>query len=103
GQVRRRFGSPGKGRGQFAEVTALALAGRELAIADVGNRKVEFFRLPEAPAAGAEIERLPGVRRAESMGVDCQRAYAFLPGEVLCLDPRNRRVVRLDAAGQVKV
>jgi len=103
GQARRRFGSPGKGRGQFAEVTALAMAGRDLAIADIGNRKVEFFRIPEAPAAGAEIERLPSVRRAETLGVDCQRAYAFAPGEVLCLDPRNRRVVRIDPAGQVKM
>src|SRR5262245_7005421 len=44
-QARRRFGSPGKGRGQFSEINFLAISGRDLAIADTGNRKVEFFRV----------------------------------------------------------
>src|SRR5712692_2856537 len=66
GQVRRRFGSPGKGRGQFSEVAALAISGRDLAIADVGNRKIEFFRLPPPAAAAAEPERLPSIRRARA-------------------------------------
>ena len=101
-EVRRRFGSPGRGRGQFAEVTAIAIAGRELAVADIGNRKVEFFRVPAARAA-ADLERLPSIRRADALTVECQRAYAFAVGELLCLDRSSGRVARLDTLGQVKV
>src|SRR5687767_3516666 len=101
GQVRRRFGSPGRGRGQFAEVRALAIAGRELAVADAGNAKIEFFRLPEAAAAAPRPERLPSVRRASASGLECERAYAFTEGELLCLDARTGRVARVDAAGKV--
>jgi len=102
GRVRRRFGSPGRGRGQFAEVTGLALAGLELAVADVGNRKIEFFRLPPAAAPVPHLDRLPSVRQAASTPVECERAYAFIDGDLLCLDTRNRRMVRMDAAGKPK-
>src|SRR5258706_1150443 len=103
GQVKRRFGSPGKGRGQFAEVAALAISGRDLAVADVGNRKIEFFRMPPPATAAAEPDRLPSVRRASAAGVECERVYALADGgELLCLDARNRRVARLDAAGKLK-
>ncbi len=101
GQVRRRFGSPGKGRGQFAEIAALALSGQDLAIADIGNRKIEFFRLPAA-AAPTRTERLPSVRHAGTAPVECDRVYAFTAGELLCLDGRGRRVLRLDAAAKLK-
>jgi tetratricopeptide (TPR) repeat protein/DNA-binding beta-propeller fold protein YncE len=102
GQVRRRFGSPGKGRGQFSQVAALAISGRDLAIADVGNRKVEFFRLPPPPTAAAEPERLPSIRRASAASLECERAYALADGDLLCLDARNRRVARLDGSGKLK-
>ena len=101
GQVRRRFGSPGRGRGQFSDVRALAIAGRELAVADAGNAKIEFFRLPEAAAAAPRPERLPSVRRASASGLECERAYAFTEGELLCLDARTGRVARVDPAGKV--
>src|SRR5262249_8061630 len=77
GQAKRRFGSPGSGRGQFSDIAAIAIAGRDLAVADIGNKKIEFFRLPEAAAVTAEIERLPSVRRSSVVGVDCERAYAM--------------------------
>ena len=102
GQVRRRFGSPGKGRGQFSEVAALAISGRDLAIADVGNRKVEFFRLPPAPVAAAETDRLPSIRRSSWSTVECERVYALAESDLLCLDARNRRVARLDGSGKLK-
>ncbi len=103
GQVRRRFGSPGSGRGQFAEIAALAISGRELAIADSGNRKIEFFRLPEPQAAAAAAERLPSVRRGAPASLEfCTRAYAFEGGDLLCLDNNKRRVMRLDAAARLK-
>ncbi len=101
-QVRRRFGSPGRGRGQFADVRALAIAGRELAVADAGNGKIEFFRVPEAAAPAPRPERLPSVRRASSNALECERVYAFLEGELLCLDTRAGKVARLDAGGKVK-
>jgi tetratricopeptide (TPR) repeat protein/sugar lactone lactonase YvrE len=106
GQARRRFGSPGSGRAQFSEVTALAIAGTELAVADAGNRKIEFFRVPEADASSAaarESERLPTVRRASGVKLECERAYALEGGDLLCLDRRNSKVVRLDAAGRTKL
>ncbi len=101
GQVRRRFGSPGKGRGQFSAVAALAISGRDLAIADAGNRKIEFFRLPPT-AAAAESERLPSIRRSHWSTVECERVYALAEGDLLCLDGRNRRVARLDPDGKLK-
>jgi len=102
GQVRRRFGSPGRGRGQFSDVRALAIAGRELAIADAGNAKIEFFRLPEAATPAPKPERLPSVRRASAGALECERAYAFLEGDLLCLDARAGRVARIDASGKVR-
>jgi len=102
GQVRRRFGSPGRGRGQFSDVRALALAGNELAIVDAGNRKIEFFRVPAAEGAPPEPQRLAGVRRTSASAIECERAYAFAGGELLCLDSRGSRVARLDAEGKLK-
>jgi tetratricopeptide (TPR) repeat protein/DNA-binding beta-propeller fold protein YncE len=102
GQVRRRFGSPGRGRGQFADVRALAISGRELAIADAGNEKIEFFRVPEAATPAPRPERLPSVRRASAAALECERAYAFLEGDLLCLDGRTGRVARIDASGKVR-
>ncbi len=102
GVVLRKFGSPGRGRGQFSEIAALAIAGRDLAVADTGNRKIEFFRVPEPPVAVVEAERLPSVRRTSATAVDCNRIYAFLEGELLCLDREKSQVVRLDAAGKPK-
>jgi tetratricopeptide (TPR) repeat protein/DNA-binding beta-propeller fold protein YncE len=102
GKLRRRFGSPGRGRGQFADVRALAIAGRELAVADAGNSKIEFFRVPEAGTPAPQAERLPSVRRASAGALECERAYAFVPGELLCLDARAGRVARVDAGGQLK-
>ncbi len=102
-QVRRRFGSPGAGRGQFAEIVALAISGRELAIADAGNRKIEFFLLPEAQAAAPALERLSSVRRGRVVGLDfCRRVYAFEAGDLLCLDEGKGRVLRLDAEARLK-
>lgn len=100
-QVRRRFGSPGKGRGQFAEVAALAVIGRDLAIADVGNRKIEFFRVPEAKLALPQTERLASVRRASALSLECERAYALEGGDLLCL--QRGKVSRLDPAGKLKL
>ncbi|HEY6240253.1 MAG TPA: tetratricopeptide repeat protein, partial [Burkholderiales bacterium] len=99
-KVSRRFGSPGKGRGQFAEVVALAVAGRELAVVDAENRKIEFFRIPETKLAIPEVERLASVRRAGTLGLECERAYALEGGDLLCLD--RRKVTRLDASGKLK-
>ncbi len=101
-QVRRRFGSPGRGRGQFGDVRALAIAGRELAVADGGNNKLEFFRVPEAAAPAPEPQRLAAVRLATAATLECERAYALAAGETLCLDTRNNRIARLDAEGRPK-
>lgn len=100
-QVRRRFGSPGRGRGQFSDLRALAIAGRELAVADAGNAKIEFFRVSEPAAAAPRAERLPSVRRTSASALECERAYAFTENELLCLDARTGRVARIDAAGKV--
>ena len=100
-KVSRRFGSPGSGRGQFSEVAGLAIAGRDLAIADVGNKKIEFFRVPEAKTTIPEIERLASVRRANALSVDCERAYTLDGGDILCL--KRGKVTRLDSAGKLKL
>jgi tetratricopeptide (TPR) repeat protein/DNA-binding beta-propeller fold protein YncE len=102
GVALRKFGSPGRGRGQFAEIAALAISGRDLAVADVGNKKIEFFRVPEPAAATAEVERLPSVRRTSVTTVECERLYSFVDGDLLCLDPRKGAVSRLDSAGKLK-
>jgi tetratricopeptide (TPR) repeat protein/DNA-binding beta-propeller fold protein YncE len=101
GKAARRFGSPGSGRGQFSEVAALAVNGQELAIADVGNKKIEFFRVPEGKGAIPEIERLASVRRASTLNLDCERAYSLDGGDILCL--KRGKVARLDPAGKLKV
>lgn len=100
-KARRRFGSPGSGRGQFSEVAALAIAGRELAIADVGNNKIEFFRVPEGKNTIPEIDRLASVRRASTLSLDCERAYGLEGGDILCL--KKGKVTRLDSGGKLKL
>ncbi|HXU42501.1 MAG TPA: tetratricopeptide repeat protein [Burkholderiales bacterium] len=102
GVALRKFGSPGRGRGQFSEIVALAIAGRDLAVADVGNKKIEFFRVPEAPAAVAAIDLLPSVRRTSVTALECGRVYSFIDGDLLCLDRDKNTVARLDATGKVK-
>jgi len=101
GGAARRFGSPGRGRGQFSEIAALAIYGRDLAVADIGNKKIEFFRVPEGPAA-AEGERLPSVRRTSVTPLDCGRVYSLIDGDLLCLDRDKNTVARLDSTGKLK-
>ncbi|HEY7674830.1 MAG TPA: tetratricopeptide repeat protein [Burkholderiales bacterium] len=100
-KVNRRFGSPGSGRGQFSEVAAIAIAGRDLAIADIGNKKIEFFRIPEAKLAIPETERLASVRRASTLGLECEHAYVLEGGDILCL--KRGKVTRLDPTGKFKL
>jgi tetratricopeptide (TPR) repeat protein/DNA-binding beta-propeller fold protein YncE len=104
GRARGSFGSPGSGRGQFENIAALAASGRELAVVDTGNRKIEFFRVPEVAIAAPETARLPSVRRDEVRSVNCDRAYGLDGGDVLCLVSawRDSKVTRLDAAGKPK-
>jgi tetratricopeptide (TPR) repeat protein len=102
GVALRKFGSPGRGRGQFTEIAALAIYGRDLAIADVGNKKIEFFRVPEIATAAAESERLPSVRRTSVTPLECSRVYSFIDGDLLCLDRDKNTVARLDVTGKVK-
>lgn len=101
GQARSRFGSPGRGRGQFAEIAALAIAGRDLAVADTGNKKIEFFRIAEGPAA-APAELLPSVRRTSATAIECERVYSLFEGDLLCLDSRKGSVSTLDPSGKQK-
>lgn len=100
-KVNRRFGSPGNGRGQFSEVVALAIAGRELAVADVGNKKIEFFRIPEAKNTIPETEGLASVRRASALSLECEHAYALDGGDILCLN--RGKVAQLDSSGKLKL
>jgi len=97
----RRFGSPGSGRGQFSEVGALALNGRELAIADLGNKKIEYFSVPEGKGVVPQVARLASVRRASTLTLDCERAYALEGGDILCL--QRGKVSRLDSGGKPKL
>ncbi|HYA47637.1 MAG TPA: tetratricopeptide repeat protein [Burkholderiales bacterium] len=96
-----RFGSPGGGRGQFSAVVALAIAGRDLAVADSGNKKIEFFRVPEAKNVLPETERLASVRQASTLNLECEHAYVLDGGDILCLKPG--KVTRLDSAGKLKL
>lgn len=105
GRARGSFGSPGSGRGQFEYIAALAASGRELAVVDTGNRKIEFFRVPEVTIAAPETERLTSVRRDEVRSANCDRAYGLDGGDVLCLVSawQDSKVTRLDASGKPKL
>jgi tetratricopeptide (TPR) repeat protein/sugar lactone lactonase YvrE len=101
GQVRRRFGGPGSGRGQFKDVQRLAVQGDTLAVVDAGNRKIEFYKVAGASTKAQAALRLPGVRRAAEIPAACDRVHAFRKGELLCLDAKGGKVLRLDAEGKV--
>jgi len=102
GKAVQVFGSRGRGRGQFTEVTSLAVnAGGMLAAGDSGNPKVEIYQLPMGQSvAGAatpplEALRLPTVRRVESATPGCDQAFALPAGELLCLSHAVGSVTRL--------
>lgn len=106
GKIVFAFGSRGTGRGQFDDITAIAVAAdRKLAVVDTGNRKVEIYRLPGAAVAASERARLPlaqsgGVLPGIAKALGCERAYAFPQGGALCVARGKRAVLRVRADGR---
>lgn len=103
GKTVQGFGSRGRGRGQFTEVTSLALnAGGMLAVGDSGNPKVEVYQLPAgANAPPQEVLRLPTVRSVESSTPGCDQVFALPAGELLCLSHAVGSITRLGKDNKV--
>ena len=100
--ISRRFGSSGSGRGQFANIAALAISGSDLLVADSGNWKIETYRLPDNKVVLPVSEKLVSVRRHRSFPSACDRAYTLDTGDMLCLDGKSQKVTWLDPSGKPK-
>jgi len=95
------FGSKGDQRGQFEKVKAMAvLPGNKIAIADVENKKIEIYRLPENSYKKLKKFYLPTVAYERSIKLNCSTAYRLQGGNVLCLDADNNKVATYKSSGK---
>lgn len=102
GRLEAGFGTKGRQRGQFSEISALELlADGRLAVADNDNKKIEIYRLPpnERPALGRL--HLPTVTQAGGRALDCDLAYQTAAGH-WCLSRRGGGTLS-DADGAAKL
>ncbi len=103
GRVLTSFGSKGEQRGQFKNITALAvMPGDKLAVADSGNKKIDVYQLPPAKRAELEQTRLPTVGFDRSTHLKCNKAYRLTGGSILCLDADNNKVGTFNASGRAE-
>lgn len=95
------FGSKGEQRGQFERVNAMAvLPGNKIAVADIENKKIEIYRLPENSYPALTKRYLPTVGYERSIKLSCTSAYRLQGGNVLCLDTDNNKVTSYKSSGK---
>jgi tetratricopeptide (TPR) repeat protein/DNA-binding beta-propeller fold protein YncE len=95
------FGSKGEQRGQFEKVSSMAiLPGDKIAVADIENRKIEIYRLPENNYKKLSKLYLPTIAYERSIDLDCSIAYRLRGGNVLCLDDSNNKVATYNSSGK---
>jgi len=95
------FGSKGEQRGQFAKVSSLAiLPGDKIAVADISNKKIEIYRLPENNYKKLSRFYLPTIAYERTIKLDCTRAYRLRGGNVLCLDDDDNKVATYNSSGK---
>lgn len=93
-RVLARFGSAGSGRGQFRQITAIALSATgHLAIGDSGNHKIEVYDVGASRNASGQQLARTNVTLGEFIALRCSRAYILKGGNHLCLDRRRNRVM----------
>ncbi len=103
GKLLSSFGSKGEQRGQYEDMTALALLpGERLAVADSGNKKIDIYRLQENAMPALEPTRLPTVGFERSIALKCSAAYRLRGGNVLCLDDDSNKVGTFNASGRAE-
>ena len=97
------FGSRGKQRGQFQEITSLAvLPDGQVAVADSGNKKIEIYRLPATGRQALAQKRLPTVGYVRAIKMKCNAAYRLQGGDALCLDAESNKVGIYSSSGRLK-
>lgn len=95
------FGSRGEQRGQFQQVSSMAmLPGNKIAVADSVNKKIEIYRLPENSYKKLGKFYLPTIAYERSIKLDCTIAYRLRGGNVLCLDDDNNKVASYNSSGK---
>ena len=95
------FGSKGEQRGQFEDVSGMAvLPGNKIAVADSENKKIEIYRLPKNQYKKLKQFYLPTVAYERSIKLNCTKAYRLRGGNVLCLDADNNKVSTYKSSGK---
>lgn len=93
GTLLASFGSRGQQRGQFQEITSLAvLPEGRVAVADSGNKKIEIYNLPDTGRHALEQKHLPTVGYERALKMSCSAAYRLLGGSALCLHADSKKV-----------
>lgn len=95
------FGSRGRQRGQFEEITSLAvLPDGKVAVADSGNKKIEIYHVPDTGRAVLNQKRLPTVGYGRTVKMQCNAAYRLQGGNILCLDNDKNKVSIYNRTGR---
>jgi len=103
GRLDAGFGTKGRQRGQFSDISALELlADGRLAVADNDNKKIEIYRLPPNERPALARLHLPTVTQAGSLALECDLAYRLEEGRHWCLSRRGGAILR-DADGSVRL
>jgi len=96
------FGSKGEERGQFKDVTSLAVfPDHRLAVADSGNHKIEIYTLPAAERPALQPLRQSTILTYDPIPAKCSFAYRLVNGKGLCLDRDQDQVTLLRLRGDV--
>ncbi|MEW6646849.1 MAG: tetratricopeptide repeat protein [Pseudomonadota bacterium] len=95
GALQSGFGTRGRQRGQFAEISALELlADGRLAVADNENKKIEIYRLPPSDRTPLPRLHLPTITQAGNLTLECDLAHHAADGKHWCLSRRTGGALR---------
>jgi len=96
------FGSKGGERGQFRQITSLAVMndGR-VAVADSGNKKIEIYKISTTGRTQGEQVRLPTVLRYQAIKMKCDTSYRMNNGDALCMRRDKDTVKQYNSQGKL--
>nr|MDJ0834622.1 tetratricopeptide repeat protein [Gammaproteobacteria bacterium] len=98
-QILSRFGTLGQSRGQYRDISLLAVNQRgQLAVLDKKNAKVEVYQLEQKQFAQATTSNV--IRFAGKQARDCVSEHVFVDDQTLCIKAKKGGIRILAADGK---